>query len=86
MNNVTETHDKSWKEIQDENGKLKEIIKKMANEIFMDYFPRFASPEAVIDRFADTSQVACCFVPSKEIDNCREEKMFCKGCYYYRKG
>ena len=78
-----EIHDKSWLEIKQENKKLKETIEKMANEIFIEYTPHFASPEDVIEFFMNTEKTRYCSASAKEHDTCQEEKMGCENCFYY---
>lgn len=80
-----EVYNKSWKKIQEENGKLKKVIEKMANEIFIEYTPHFASPEAVIDFFMNTEKTRYCSASVEQRATCQEEKMGCTGCNYYRK-
>ena len=73
-----EIHDKSWLEIKQENKQLKETIEKMANEIFIEYNPHFASTEDVIEFYMDAEKINYCSASNNDRCTCREEKMGCR--------
>ena len=61
-------------ELRKENQKLKQVIEKMANEIYIEYTPHFASPEAVIEFFMSTEKTRYCSASATDRATCQEEK------------
>ena len=73
-------------ELEQENQTLKEMVKMMSQEIFIEYQPHFSTPEKVEEFFRNQTETTFCTTcTEKEQETCRVEKLKCNGCYYYER-